>query len=254
MTPEEEALLATGGDTGPQRTDTIIMIHIPSGGGAATMVSLPRDSYVSVPGYGQNKLNAAFAFGGPQLLVHTVEEATGVHIDHYAEIGFGGFAGMVDAVGGVEMCVDQPIDDPLAGINLPAGCQVLDGPQALGFVRTRATAMADIDRMNNQRAFMSALLAKSTSATTLLNPFRSVPLALGTVGSLKVGQSEHIWHLARLGWAMRGNVIATTVPIGGFADTPAGNAVMWDREPALQFFDYIATSRPLPPELITTGP
>ncbi|NLG54844.1 MAG: LCP family protein, partial [Rhodococcus sp.] len=207
MTPEEEAQLATGGDTGPDRTDTIILIHIPRGGGTTTMVSLPRDSYVSIPGYGQDKINAAFAIGGPQLLVQTVEEATGVRIDHYAEIGFGGFSGMVDAVGGVDMCLDQPINDPLAGIDLPAGCQTLAGPQALGFVRTRATAMADIDRMNNQRDFMSALLAKATSASTLVNPFRMVPLAFGTVGSLKVDESDHVWHLARLGWAMRGSVI-----------------------------------------------
>ncbi|WP_246442332.1 LCP family protein [Rhodococcus triatomae] len=253
LTPEQEAALATGGETGPDRTDTIIVIHVPSSGGPTTMVSLPRDSYVSIPGYGQDKINASFAIGGPQLLVQTVEQATGLHIDHYAEIGFGGFAGMVDAVGGVEMCLEQPIVDPLAGIDLPAGCQKLDGPQALGFVRTRATALADIDRMNNQRMFMSALLSKATSPTTLLNPFRMFPLAFDTVASLKVDQGDHIWHLARLAWAMRGEVVTTTVPIGGFTDNGSGNVVLWDRERAIEFFDTLADDRPLPPELITTG-
>ncbi len=91
------------------------------------MVSIPRDSYVSIPGYGEDKINASFAFGGPQLLTQTVEEASGLHIDHYAEIGFGGFAGIVDAIGGVDMCLDTAIDDPLAGINLAPGCQELTG-------------------------------------------------------------------------------------------------------------------------------
>ena len=101
------------------------------------MVSIPRDSYVPIPGYGSDKINAAFAFGGAPLLVQTVEEATGLRIDHYAEIGFSGFAGIVDAVGGVNVCLAQPIDDPLAGINLPAGCQDLKGS---GCTRVRANS------------------------------------------------------------------------------------------------------------------
>ena len=99
------------------------------------MVSIPRDSYVEIPGYGSDKINAAFVEGGAPLLAQTVEQATGLRMDHYAEIGFDGFAVMVDAVGGVTMCPAEPIDDPLAGINLPAGCQELDGRSALGYVR-----------------------------------------------------------------------------------------------------------------------
>ena len=87
------------------------------------MVSIPRDSYVSIPGYGSDKINASFAVGGAPLLAQTVEQATGMRLDHYAEIGFDGFARLVDAVGGVTMCPAEPISDPLAGIDLPAGCQ-----------------------------------------------------------------------------------------------------------------------------------
>ena len=116
------------------------------------MVSIPRDSYVPIPGHGEDKINAAFALGGAPLLAQTVEQATGLRLDHYAEIGFDGFAEMVDAVGGVTMCLPEPISDPLAGIDLPAGCQELDGRSALGYVRTRATPRADLDRMTNQRA------------------------------------------------------------------------------------------------------
>src|SRR5258705_518154 len=90
-----------------RRTDSMMLMHTGSGG--TTLVSLPRDSYVPIAGHGSNKLNAAFAFGGPQLLVRTVEQATGVHIDHYAEVGFGGFVGVVDAVGGVRMCIKAPM-------------------------------------------------------------------------------------------------------------------------------------------------
>ncbi|WP_228789736.1 LCP family protein [Nocardia puris] len=251
LSPDQERELATGGDTGPERTDTIMLVHIPKSG-ATTMVSLPRDSYVSIPGYGRDKLNAAFAFGGPQLLVQTVEIATGLRIDHYAQIGFAGFADLVDALGGIDVCVPNPIDDPLAGINLPAGCQELNGAEALGFVRSRATALADIDRMNNQRLFMAALLEKATSGATLANPFRLWPLATGMTDSLKVDEGDHLWDIARLGWAMRGDTVATTVPIAGFEDVSgSGNVVLWDRTRAGEFFAALAEDRPVPEALLT---
>ncbi|WP_232320312.1 LCP family protein [Rhodococcus sp. WMMA185] len=255
LTPEQEQELSTGGDTGGGRTDTIMIVHVPSGSGPATMVSIPRDSYVPIPGYGQDKINAAFAFGGPQLLVQTVEEATGLHMDHYAEIGFDGFAGMVDAIGGVQMCLDNPIDDPLAGINLGPGCQELSGTQALGFVRSRATALADIDRMDNQRMFMSALMTKVASPETWLNPFRVWPLITGIAASLSVDERDHIWNLAALAWALRGDMVTTTVPIASFQDVAgSGNVVVWDRDRASQFFGALANDQQLPPELVTTGP
>ncbi|WP_433712831.1 LCP family protein [Nocardia sp. CA-084685] len=250
LTADQEQELATGGEVGPERTDTIMLVHIPKSG-PTTLVSLPRDSYVSIPGQGKDKLNAAFAFGGAPLLVQTVETATGVHIDHYAQIGFGGFAGIVDTLGGIDVCVPKAIDDPLAGINLAAGCQTLDGPQALGFVRSRATALADIDRMNNQRLFMAALLKKVTGAGTLANPFTLWPLASDTAKSLKVDKGDHIWNLGQLGWAMRGDTVATTVPIGGFTDTDSGNVLLWDKQRAGQFFDDLAKDQPIPGDLLT---
>ncbi len=182
--PPESESRAAGGVVdrrrlGTGRTDTILLVHIPHSGRdtPTTMVSIPRDSYVEIPGYGQDKINAAFVEGGAPLLAQTVEQATGLRLDHYAEIGFDGFALMVDAVGGVTMCPTEPIDDPLAGINLPAGCQELDGRNALGYVRTRATPRADLDRMINQRAFMSALLHRATSPAVWLNPLRWYPMA-----------------------------------------------------------------------------
>ncbi|WP_433577465.1 LCP family protein [Nocardia brasiliensis] len=250
LSPEQEQELATGGEVGPERTDTIMLVHVPKSG-KATLVSLPRDSYVSIPGNGKDKLNAAFAIGGAPLLVQTVEIATGLRIDHYAQIGFSGFAGVVDALGGIDVCLPTAIDDPLAGINLPAGCQKLTGPEALGFVRSRATALADLDRMNNQRIFMSALLKKATSAATLANPFKLWPLASDTVKSLKVDNGDHIWNLGQLGWALRGDTVATTVPIGGFDDTASGNVLLWDKNKASGFFEALAKDQPIPEDLLT---
>ncbi|MEV6770951.1 LCP family protein [Nocardia sp. NPDC051030] len=252
LTAEQEKELTTGDDQGSERTDTIILVHIPKSG-QPTLVSLPRDSYVSIPGHGKDKLNASFAFGGAQLLVQTVEIATGLRIDHYAQIGFGGFANIVDAVGGIDMCLDQAMDDPLAGIDLPAGCQELNGKDALGFVRSRAFARADLDRMQNQRKFLSALLQKVSSPWTLINPFRVVPLLTNSTKSLKVDNGAHIWNLVSLGRALSGDPVATTVPVGGFEDVDgSGNVLLWDKTRAGRFFDALANDQQIPSDLITT--
>ena len=177
---------------------------------------------MEIPGYGSDKINAAFVEGGAPLLAQTVEQATGLRLDHYAEIGFDGFAVMVDAVGGVTMCPTEPIVDPLAGIDLPAGCQKLNGRNALGYVRTRATPRADLDRMVNQRAFMSALLHRAASPAVWLNPLRWYPMAHAATGAVTVGQDDHIWDLARLAWALRGDVTTTPCRSGSSpAATPA---------------------------------
>lgn len=236
LSEEEAAALGTGGDLGNARTDTIMILHLPAGGGGAQLVSLPRDSLVSIPGYGENKINAAFAFGGPKLLTTTVEQNTGLHIDHYAEIGMGGLANLTDAVGGVEMCVAEPINDPLAALDVQAGCQVMDGPTALGYVRTRATAQGDLDRVMRQREFFAALLSEITSPANLLNPFRSLPLLWEGTGTFTVGENTHVWHLARLALAMAGETTMDTVPIGGFMDSSVGSVVVWDEYGAEELF------------------
>ncbi len=255
LTPEQQAQLTTGGDLGASRTDTILLVHLPGLGSdtPATMVSIPRDSYVPIPGYGSDKINAAFTVGGPQLLAQTVELATGVRIDHYAELGFAGFAGLVDAVGGVTMCPAEPISDPLAGIELPAGCQQLDGRTALGFVRTRATPRADLDRMVNQRQFMSALVRRASSPAVLLNPLRWYPMAAAASDTITVNEGDHIWDLARLGWALRGGFTTVTVPIGEFTDNGSGSIVIWDSEAAGRLFAALAADSAIPQDVLDAG-
>ncbi|ORA51241.1 LytTR family transcriptional regulator [Mycolicibacterium celeriflavum] len=256
LTPEQQAQLATGGDLGDGRTDTILLVHIPGigSGTRTTMVSIPRDSYVSIPGYGSDKINAAFTVGGAPLLAQTVEQATGLRMDHYAEIGFDGFATMVDAVGGVTMCPTEPISDPLAGIDLPAGCQKLDGRSALGFVRSRATPRADLDRMLHQREFMSALLHRAASPAVLLNPLRWYPMARAATGAVAVNEDDHIWDLARLAWALRGDVLTTTVPIGEFSGGDSGSVVLWDEDVASRLFEALRTDAPVPQDVLDAEP
>jgi len=227
--------LGTGGDLGTVRTDTIMLMHLPLRG-KPTLVSIPRDSYVPVPGYGYDKINAAFSIGGPQLLVETVEHNTGLHVDRYAEIGMGGLAGVVDAAGGVEICVAEPIDDPLANINLQPGCQQMDGPTALGYVRTRATAQGDLDRVARQREFMTTLVTRVLSPSVYLNPFRMARLLWVTPSLLTVNSDDHAWNLARILIALRGGLETETVPIGGFTDTEVGNVVLWDDTAAEALF------------------
>ncbi|WP_423489276.1 LCP family protein [Mycobacteroides sp. PCS013] len=252
LSPEQEAELSTGGDTGDGRTDTILVVHIPAfyDGGPATMVSLPRDSYVPIPGYGSDKINAAFTLGGAALLTQTVEQATGLRMDHYAEIGFGGFASVVDAVGGVSMCLDEPIDDPLAGVSLAAECQILNGPNALGYVRSRATPRADLDRMTHQRIFMAALFHRVSSPAVWANPFRWYPLATSTADAITVAQGDHSWNLAQLGLALTASTQNLTMPIGSFSSNWAGDVVTWDEEASARLFEALRTGQPVPADLL----
>jgi LCP family protein required for cell wall assembly len=258
LSVEDQERLATG-DAKGQRTDTMMLLHIPDNDTKPTLVSLLRDSYVDIPGHGKNKLNAAFAFGGPKLLAQTVELNTKVRLDHYAEIGFGGFADLVDAVGGVNMCLKDPINDPLAGIKLPAGCQELNGEQALGYVRTRATPRADLDRVVHQREFIGALTDKATSASTLLNPFRLFPLIANAPGALTVDKGDHLYNLPSLafaiGGASSGKTVTTTVPMGGSIRTQnAGAAITWDQAKKTRLFDALRTDQPVPDDVLVDVP
>ena len=204
-------MLATGHDISGHRSDTILILHIPSSG-RPLLISVPRDSYLPIPGHGSSKINAAFAYGGPALLAKTVQNATGLYLNHWMGIGFGGLVSVVDSVGGVNMCLPGPMVDPKAGLNLKAGCQTLTGDQALGFVRTRNFAVSDLQREQDQRQFIKALLTKMTSAGTILNPFAALPAASGATGSLTVDQGTSLYNLIQVAFALR-DPLTTTVPI-----------------------------------------
>jgi LCP family protein required for cell wall assembly len=224
-----------------------MVAHLTDNSAKPTLLSLPRDSQVTIPGHGKNKINAAFSIGGPSLLVQTVEQATGLHIDHYAEIGFGGFANIVDAIGGVDMCVPAEMHDDFTNITIPAGCQTLDGPHALGFVRMRhsvATPRSDLDRVENQRKFIGALVSQIATPGTLLNPFHLFPLLSSAPGALTMDSGDHLQNLIGLAWAMRGissgGVVTTTVPV------TSASAENWDKTKSKQLFDALRTDAAIP--------
>jgi LCP family protein required for cell wall assembly len=254
LTRKQERQLATGklSAISGQRSDTIMILHIPSNGGRPVLVSIPRDSYVNIPGYGMNKINAAYDLGGPKLLAETLQNATGLYINHYMGIGFGGFVHVVDDIGGVRMCLPGPMVDPKAGLNLKAGCQTLDGAQALGYVRTRNFSISDLQREQDQRLFLKALLSKLTSTGTLINPFASIPAASGTAGALTVSDGTNLTDLLHAAFAFR-NPETTTVPIAtaDYQTSNAGVAVLWDRAQATQLFNALKNDTPVPPGLLT---
>ena len=129
LTRRQERKLATGplSDAEGERSDTILILHIPSGGGKPVLVSIPRDSYVPIPGHGESKINAAFDLGGPKLLAETIQQVTGLYINHYMGIGFGGFVSVVNAVGGVRMCLPGPMVDPAIPVGLLRSASCLRG-------------------------------------------------------------------------------------------------------------------------------
>jgi LCP family protein required for cell wall assembly len=250
LTAAEENQLALGRDISGGRSDTIMILHLPANGTRPTLVSLPRDSYVPIPGEGENKLNAAYSLGGPKLLIETVQNVTGLHINHFMSIGFGGLVSVVNDVGGVQMCLKAPMKDPLAGLNLKAGCQTLNGDQALGFVRTRAFTEGDLQREQDQRLLLKGILSKLTSAGTLINPFAVIPAANGAAGAISVDSGTGLSQLVSVAFALR-NPVTTTVPFGGFENTNDGSVVLWNKPEATQFFSDLAHDQTLPKNLIT---
>ncbi|MFI9593672.1 LCP family protein [Nonomuraea sp. NPDC052265] len=254
LTAAERKKLATGRAVG-QRTDSMMLLHISDNGDKPTLVSLPRDSAVTIPGRGRDKLNAAYASGGPKLLVRTVETVTGVHVDNYMEIGFAGFVDIVDAIGGVEINVRADVDDPKAGLKLKKGKQVLNGAQALGYVRTRkGGALPDFERTKRQRQFLGAVVKKAASPGVLINPFTSIPLAMSATDAVEVDSSTGAFDMLSLGLAMGDSPVTTVVPFGGNEIVAGGGAaIKWDRLKALALFDALKADKPVPKEIVDAG-
>ncbi len=253
LSAEEQSELGTGSVEG-QRTDTIMLLSVPGGGGRNSLISIPRDSVVDIPGHGENRINAAFAFGGAPLLVETIEGATGVAIDDYVQIGFGGFAGIVDALGGVEMCLDEAIQDDKAHIDLPAGCQTLNGTNALGYARARYfDPTADIGRVQRQRELISAIADKATSPGTLVNPIELTRTALAGGDALVLDENTgpmDMFAFARgMGSVSGGSGDTITVPLGR-----VGNTVSWDPELAGELWTALQNGADIPQSVLDAQP
>jgi LCP family protein required for cell wall assembly len=237
LTKAEQAKLGVGGvgDVG-QRTDTILLLH--TGAGPNLLLSIPRDSLVPIPGHGTTKINAAFSYGGPRLLVKTIEQDTGVRIDDYVEVGFGGFVNAVDAVGGVTICPRHNLDDRRSNLHIKKGCQEVDGITALAFSRDRHSfrALGDVQRAANQRRVVAAAGKKVKSPWTFVNPVRYLRLNQAAVSSLKVGKGTGPVALAKFALAMAGGGKSCTMPLSDLA-------VHWDRTRALALLKLVKEDR-----------
>ncbi|MBV9381715.1 MAG: LCP family protein [Streptosporangiaceae bacterium] len=243
--------LHVGFNFGTTNSDSIMLLHM--GGGRPVLISIPRDSYVPIPGHGTNKINAALGFGGPELLIQTVESVTGLHIDHYMGIGFGGLVSVVNEVGGVRICLPTALHDSYSGLNLSAGCHNLNGTQALGFVRDRHSfADSDLQRMQDQRAFLRALLAKATGPGVYLNPFTALPFGSSAAGAISVDKGTHLYDLVQAAFALR-NPQTATVPIAdpAYITPNAGEAVLWNHTQAVALFSALKNGQTVPPNLLT---
>jgi LCP family protein required for cell wall assembly len=244
LSKAEQKKLGTGGVAG-QRTDTIMIVYTPPTGKPA-LISIPRDSYLDIPNHAKNKVNAAYALGGPKLLEQTVEQNTGLRIDGYLEIGFAGFVNVVDAVGGVEMCLPTAIKDKDSHIDLPKGCQTLNGVEALGYVRMRkADPRGDLGRVERQRAVLAAVAKKAASPATVINPVRYWNLCNAGGQAVTLGQQTGLLQTLTVANAMRkiagGQGLTLTVPVANSgASTPVGSAVLWDEAKASAMFAEIA--------------
>ncbi len=234
LTAKQRRQLGTGNAEG-QRTDTILLLH--TGSGPNLLMSIPRDSIVDIPGRGTSKINAAFALGGPKLLTRTIESETGIRVDQYIEIGFGGFVDIVDAVNGITICPRVRMQDPLAKLNIKKGCQEAKGNVALGYARSRKLArLGDIDRARRQREVISAIGSKVASPASVLNPVRYWNLNMAATKAVGFGEGSS--PITALAWASAmTNVdgksgLTCGVPI-------ADLAVNWDPERSEQMFQAI---------------
>ncbi|WP_181784850.1 LCP family protein, partial [Pseudonocardia pini] len=247
--------LRSGAESGVLNSDTLIVLHLPADGGGATAFSIPRDSYVSIPGYRKDKINAAYpatkalkaqelvqqgldrrdadeqsSATGRSTLIETVQDLTGLQIDHYAEINLLGFYNLTQAIGGVDVCLKNPVDDEFSGANFPAGPQTISGADALAFVRQRhGLPESDLSRIRRQQVFLAAVADKILSSGTLTNPSTLSALIDSAEKSLVIDSG---WDL--LGFAQQasdiaaGNIDFLTIPTQGGTNNERGDVVVVD--------------------------
>ncbi|MEA5363770.1 LCP family protein [Amycolatopsis sp., V23-08] len=260
-----DALHAGSSDDGGDTTDTIIVVHIPAGGAAATAISIPRDSYVDIAGgYGKHKINSAYSRGknasmsglraqglsgaqlevaaneaGAKTTIQTVEKFTGLTINHYASINLAGFDALSQAVGGVEVCLKAPVHDTYSGADFPAGPQTLSGAQALAFVRQRHGLLnGDLDRIARQQAFLSGMAKNILSAGTFTDPAKLNALVSAVQGAVVLDRGWDVLSFAQQLRGMTSGAIGfATIPVQSLSlATPSdGDAVKVDPGQVQQF-------------------
>jgi len=264
-TPEELAQLGTEANAGTN-TDTMILVHVPADGSAASFVSFPRDSYVAIPGHGEDKLNAAYAYGmqdapadatdaekqaaGAQLLIQTISQLTGLAIDHYAEVDLLGFFNLSSVIGGVEVNLCNAVQDSYSGIDLPAGISTIEGTQALAFVRQRhGLPRGDFDRIIRQQYFIAAMIRKMLSENVLLDLGKQRELVEAAANSLTVDRTLNLFDLAaQMQTVSAGSIDFQTIPYVGDSTDDAGRYILQlqDEDTLHSFFANLSADAPVP--------
>ncbi|MDC4232627.1 LCP family protein [Actinomyces sp. B33] len=246
------------GFEGGERSDSIMLVNI-APNGQAVAVSIPRDAYAEIPGYGWDKINSSYAYGGSRLLVESVERLSGLTVDHYVQIGMGGVSDIVDAVDGVELCYDSDVDDPLSGLTWTAGCSTVDGATALAFSRMRySDPEGDIGRTKRQRQVISQVVGKAMSPSTLLNPARTLRVERAGSSAFTVDEDSSALDVARLVLAFRsaaGAQMMGTPPIEtiDFTTDDGASAVLLVDETAPEFFAALRAGTLTPGDLNRVG-
>ncbi|MCF7553291.1 LCP family protein [Pseudonocardia sp. WMMC193] len=273
------ATLRSGAESGVLNSDTIIVLHLPADGGGATAFSIPRDSYVDIPGYRKDKINAAYpatkalkadelvaggmsqkeadtqsSATGRSTLIETVQNLTGLQIDHYAEINLLGFYNLTQAVGGVDVCLKNPVNDEFSGADFPAGPQTISGADALAFVRQRhGLPEGDLSRIRRQQVFLAAVADKILSTGTLTNPSTLSALIDSAEQSLVIDQGWDLLGFARQASDIAaGNIDFMTIPTQGGAHNERGDVVLVDPTQVQAFVEEKTTpveesTAPAPP-------
>ena len=259
LTKEQQRALRVGSTktAAGKRSDTMLLVHISKKRDKAVIVSIPRDTFALIPAHtnasgklvseSYSKINSSFNWGGAPLLIETLENMTKLRIDHYVEVNFAGFANMVDALGGIEVCSKVAINDPKSHLVMDAGTHILNGIEALKYVRTRDfDGMGDLGRMQRQQQFVSAVLRKATSAGVLLNPIKLVSFINSAMSAVSTDENLNKDDLITLAKQMKNlsasKVRTLTVPLKFYNYNSHGvtSAVLWDPVLAPELFQRLS--------------
>jgi len=247
LTRHQELALHVGNDVS-SNSDTMMLIHVSGDRSRVTVISIPRDSWVNIPGHGFNKINAAYGLGGPKLVVQTMQANTGLTINDFVQVNFLGFVKVIDALGGVNVCLPFAVDDPYSGLHLSKGLHHVSGITALEYARDRHSfATSDLARIQDQQHLLSSMLTEAISSGTLANPVKLDRFLRAALAAIKVDQGLNV---AALADQMRGvspsDVRFMTVPLSNYNyQTPSGElAVLWNAEESRALFSELKNDQP----------
>ena len=256
LTAQQQQELHVGHDV-TNNSDTMMLIHVSADRSQVTVISLPRDSWVQIPGHGMNKINAAFGLGGPQLMVKTVEGSTGLTVNDFIQVNFLGFVKVIDALGGVNLCLPYSVNDPSSGLDLTAGVHHVDGLTALEYARDRHSfALSDLARIQDQQRLLASLLSEAISSGTLADPLKLSRFLQAAVAAVKVDQNLNVTALAdQLRGISSRNVTFMTVPLAStnYLTSTGQSAVLWDATASGALFTKLKNDQPAV-KPVATGP